>query len=77
MTILKLKPLEVNGHLQRFCFEKNSFLKEHPKTFHPIYINKNELHLTKLRTSILSNNFVKAVSNILDWREIEGNDLWS
>ena len=54
--------------------EKDFFIKR-------IWPNKNftskkksKLHLNKSGTTSLSSNFVKAISIILDWYEIEGND---
>ena len=32
------------------------------------------MHFNKSSISILSSNFVEAISNILDWHEIKGND---
>ena len=61
------KAMEVNGHLKQFCIEKNIFfLIDHTKTFHSRNINKSKLSLSKSRISILSSNFVKVISNILD-----------
>ena len=42
--------MEVNGHLKQFCIEKNIFLIDRRKTFHPRNINKCKLHLNKSRT---------------------------
>ena len=60
------KAVKLDGHLKRFSIEKNIFLIDHTKTFHPRNINKSKLHLNKSETSILSSNFVKAISNVLD-----------
>ena len=60
------KGMQVNRNLKQFCIEQNIFLVDHTKTLHPISISKSKLHLNKSRTSILSSNFVKAFSNILD-----------
>ena len=68
------KGMQVNRNLKQFCIEQNIFLVDHTKTLHPISISKSKLHLNKSRTSILSSNFVKAFSNILDWHEMEGNN---
>ena len=42
--------MEVNGHLKQFCIEKNIFLIDRRKTFHPRNINKCKLHLNKSGT---------------------------
>ena len=67
------KAMGVNGYLKQFCIEKNIFSKDHTKTFHPRTINKSKLHLNKSGASILSSSFVKVISDVLNWHEIEGN----
>ena len=52
------KAMEINRNLKQFCIEKNIFLVDHTKTFHPRNINKSKLHLSNSGTSILSINFV-------------------
>ena len=60
------KNMEVIGYLKQSCIEKNIFLIEHTKTIHARSINRSKLHLKKSGSIILSNNFVKAISSILD-----------
>ena len=62
---LKEKTMEVNGYLKQLCIEKNIFLIDHNKTIHSRNINRSKQHLNKSGSIILSNNFVKAISSIL------------
>ena len=68
------KAMEVNGYLKQLCIEKNIFLIDHTKTIHSRNINRSKLHLNKSGSIILSNNFVKAMSSISHWYEIDGNN---
>ena len=68
------KAMEVNGYLKQLCIEKNIFLIDHTKTIHSRNINRSKLHLNKSGSIILSNNFVKAISSILHWYKIDGNN---
>ena len=60
------KNMEIIGYLKQLCIETNIFLIEHTKTIHARSINRSKLHLKKSGSIILSNNFVKAISSILD-----------
>ena len=53
---------------------KKYFFHRLNKTIHPRNTKKSKLHFNKSSISILSSNFVEAISNILDWHEIKGND---
>ena len=58
------KAMEVNGYLKQLCIEKNIFLIDHTKTIHSRNINRSKLYLSKSGSIILSNNFVKTISNM-------------
>ena len=66
--------MEVNGYRKQLCIEKSIFLIDHTKAIHSSNINRSKLHLNKLGGIILSNNFVNAISNILHWYKIDGNN---
>ena len=53
---------------------KQYFFHRLNKTIHPRNTKKSKLHFNKSSISIWSSNFVEAISNILDWHEIKGND---
>ena len=53
---------------------KQYFFHTLNKTIHPRNTKKSKLHFNKSSISILSSNFVEAISNILDWHETKGND---
>ena len=59
------KAMEVNGYRKQLCIENSIFLIDHTKVIHSSKINRSKLHLNKLGSTILSNNFVNAISNIL------------
>ena len=67
------KAMEVNGYLKQLCIEKNVFLIDHTKTIHSGNINRTKLHISKLGSIILNNNFIKAVSSTLHLYKISGN----
>ena len=67
------KAMEVNGYLKQLCIEKNVFLIDYTKTIHSGNISRTKLHISKLGSIILNNNFIKAVSSTLHLYKISGN----
>lgn len=61
----------VSSHLKRFYIKENNLFIDHKKTIKFQNLNKNKIHLNKTGSSILRENFMKAISNIFQWRIIE------
>lgn len=66
--------MEVDKPLSGFVLKRTIFLRDHTKMFHPRNPSKSKLHLNKSGTSIVRSTFARAISNILNWHEMEGND---
>ena len=60
------KAMETNRNLKQFFIEKNIFLVVWSTNFSSKKHCKSKLPLNKSGTSILSSNFVRSFSNILD-----------
>ena len=54
----------VSSHLKRFYIKENNLFIDHKKTIKFQNLNKNKIHLNKTGSSILRENFMKAISNI-------------
>ena len=59
------KVAEVNIVLKELCKEKHLYYINHEKKVTVKHLNGSRLHLNKKGTSILSNTFVKSLSNAL------------
>ena len=62
----KEKAAQVNGNLERLSAEPNIYFINHTNNILPQHLNKSKLHLNRKGSSILSSNFVKALSHIFN-----------
>ena len=65
----KEKAAQVNENLERLCAERNIYFINHAKNILPQHLNKSKLHLNRKGSSILTSNFVKALSHVFNWLE--------
>ena len=62
----KEKAAQVNENLERLCAERNIYFVNHAKNILPQHLNKSKLHLNRKGSSILTSNFVKALSHVFN-----------
>ena len=62
----KEKAAQVNENLERLCAKQNIYFINHAKNILPQHLNKNKLHLNRKGSSILTSNFVTALSHVFN-----------
>ena len=62
--ILKEKGIEVNSYLKELCKKKNIFLVDNSKNIKAQHLNKGKLHLAKVGSKVLSNNFENEIYKV-------------
>ena len=62
----KEKAAQVNKNLEKLCTERNIYFINHGKNILPQHLNKSKLHLNRKGSSILTSNFVKALSHVFN-----------
>ena len=60
------KAADVNRYLKDRCREKNLRFINHGNAISVRHLNASELHLNKIATQVLSNQFAEAISNIIN-----------
>ena len=65
------KRCEVNSFLGKLCKEKNFYLIDHSTRIKRNHLNKGKLHLNKKGTKLLSDIFVKELSKVFNWHNLD------
>ena len=60
------KTAQVNENLERLCAERNIYFINHTNNILPQHMSKSKLHLNRKGSSILTSNFVKALSHVFN-----------
>ena len=68
---LEEKRCEVNNLLGKSCKEKNYYFIDHSTGIKRSYLKKGKLHLNQKETKLLSDIFVKELSNVFRWHTID------
>ena len=62
----KGKAAQVNKNLEKLCAEQSIYFINHARIILPQHLNKSKLHLNRKGISILTSNFVKALSHVFN-----------
>ena len=65
------KRCEVNSFLGKLCKEKNFYLIDHSTRIKRNHLNKGKLHLNQKGTKLLSDIFVKELSKVFNWHNLD------
>ena len=68
---LEEKRCEVNNLLGKSCKEKKYYFIDHSTGIKRSYLKKGKLHLNQKETKLLSDIFVKELSNVFRWHTID------
>ena len=63
-TKLNKKECKVNPHLKELCEEKDASLIDNSKRIKLQHVSKGKLHLNKIVSKILPNNFIGEISKV-------------
>ena len=68
---LEEKRCEVNSFLGKLCKEKDYYLSNHYTRIKKTHLNKGKLHLNQKGTNLLSDIFVKKLSKVFNWHNLD------